>query len=50
LQPTLLDYQDLTAVHQIVNCAALPAVLAEVLVGDYVDAIYAVAGADFERH
>ena len=53
MQPTLLDYQDSTAVHQIVNCAALAAVLAEALVGNCADVIYAaVAGADvdFERH
>ena len=39
----LLDYQDLTAVHQILNWAALPAVLAEAFAGGFVDVIYAAA-------
>jgi len=47
LQLNLLDYQDLTAVHQILNWSAPSAVLAEALVGDFVEVIYAaVAGAD----
>ncbi len=46
MQLNLLDYQDLTAVHQILNWAALPAVLAEALAGDFVVVIYAAAADD----
>lgn len=43
----LPDYQDLTAVHQILNWAVPPAVVAATLVADFVNVIFAaVAGAD----
>ena len=43
----LLEYQDLTAVHQILNSPVPPAVLDEAPVGDFVDVIYA-ADADVD--